>query len=59
MDTEPFLDIEEKLYEKYPKCKTYDTRCIFEGKVINKLKSINENGIKRGGVIFMSYDWFG
>ena len=53
--TEPFFDIEEKLYEKYPKYKDYNTSFSFYGNVIDKFKTINENGIKSGGVIFMTY----
>ena len=53
--TEPFFDIEEKLYEKYPKYKNYNTSFSFYGNVIDKFKTINENGIKSGGVIFMTY----
>lgn len=52
---EPFFDIEEKLYEKYPKYKNYNTSFSFYGNVIDKFKTINENGIKSGGVIFMTY----
>ena len=53
--TEPFFDIEEKLYEKYPKYKNYNTSFSFYGNVIDKFKTINENGIKSGGGIFMTY----
>ena len=55
LGTEPFLDIEEQLYEAYPKYKNYNTCFTFEGSLIDKFKTINENGIKRGGVIFMTY----
>ena len=55
LGTEPFLDIEEQLYEAYPKYKNYNTCFTFEGNLIDKFKTINENGIKRGGIIFMTY----
>ena len=52
--TDVFNQIENKLYEGFPKLKDEATYFIFDGKKINSNKTIIENGIKDNGVVIMN-----
>ena len=43
--------IEEKIYYEYPKYKDCKTYLTVNGNIINKLKTLEENGIKDGNII--------
>ena len=49
--TDIFAKIEEKIYYEYPEYKDCNTYFTINGKVINKLKTLEENGIKDGNII--------
>ena len=52
---QPFYEIEEKLYQYYPECKERRSFFLYNGKEIQRFKTINENKIKDGGVILMAF----
>lgn len=49
-----FYEIEEKLYEKYPIYRDSNNYFIFEGKVILRFKTIEQNGIKDGITLILN-----
>ena len=53
-NTTPFVRIEEKLYEEYPEYKETENYFIYNGTVINKFKTIEENNIKSGKPIILN-----
>ena len=53
-NTDIFYKIEEKIYNEYPKYKYCDTYFTVNGNLINKLKTIEENGIKDGNTIILN-----
>ena len=56
-NTDTFVKIEEKIYNEYPEYKDYNTYLTINGNVINRLKTLEENGIKDGNTIIVNiYD---
>ena len=53
-DKQIFNSLENKLYEKYTKYKESENFFFSEAKKINKLKTLKENNIKNGQIIFMT-----
>ena len=49
--TDIFADIEEKLYQKYPKYRETNNNFIARGRVILRFKKICENNIENGDKI--------
>ena len=55
--TDTFIKIEEKIYKEYPKYKDYNTYLTINGNVINRYKTLEENGIQDGNTIIVNiYD---
>jgi len=50
-NTDMFSKIEEKIYNEYPKYKASNTYFTVNGNVIDRSKTIEENGIKDGNTI--------
>ena len=50
-----FVDIEKKLYEKYPKYLETDNYFLFGGTTIFRFKTIEENKLKSGSKIILHY----
>ena len=49
--------IEEKIYDEYPKYKDYNTYLTLNGNIIERFKTLEENGIKDGNIIIVNlYD---
>ena len=48
-----FVDVEKKLYEKFPKYKEKNYNFVFQGKVILRFKSVEENKLESGIPIIM------
>ena len=46
--------LEEKLYNKYPKYKDFQTYLTVNGNVVNRFKTVEENGIKNGNSIIVN-----
>ena len=56
-NTDKIARLTEKLYNKYPKYKDYNTYLTVNGNVIKRFKSLDENGIKDGNSIIINvYD---
>ena len=56
-NTDTFTEIEEKIFNEYPKYKDLNTYFTVNGNIINRLKTIEENGIKDGNTIIVNiYD---
>ena len=56
-NTDTFAKIEEKIYNEYPIYKDNNTYFTVNGNVINKYKTLKENGIKDGNTIIVNkYD---
>ena len=56
-NTDIIARLEEKLYNKYPKYKDYNTYLTVNGNIIRRFKSLDENGIKEGNSIIVNiYD---
>jgi len=56
-NTDIFAKIEEKIYNEYPEYKDYNTYLTINGNIINRLKTLEENGIKDGNIIIVNiYD---
>ena len=53
-NSDVFNQIENKVYEKFNELKDIITYFIFDGKQIDKYKTITENRIKGNGVIIMN-----
>ena len=53
---QPFYEIEEKLYQNYPEYKGRRNFFLYNGNEIKRFKTINENKIKDGGVILMTFE---
>ena len=53
-NTDLFVNIELKLYEKYPKYKESENYFIVNGIKINKYKSLEENNIKDSDIIILN-----
>ena len=51
--TETFSEIEDKLYNQYPEYRNGNNTFLSNGKIIQRFKTINENGIKNGDIIIM------
>ena len=49
--TETFSEIEEKLYKEYPEYKNVNNNFLCRGNVIQRFKTIDENGIKNEDII--------
>ena len=55
--SDTFVKIEEKIYNEYPKYKDCNTYFTVNGKIIDRFKTIKENGIKDGNIIIANiYD---
>jgi ubiquitin-protein ligase len=54
-ETDIFADVESSLYKKYPELIESKHFFIVNGKTINKIKTLNENGIKDNDIILL-YD---
>ena len=52
-NTDKFNQIENKIYDEFTELKDIQTYFIFNGKVIEKYKSLEENGIGDNEVIVM------
>lgn len=52
-DTDTFAKIKSKLYEEFPKYKESEQYFIFNGKKVNRFKTLKENGIKYSDIIIM------
>ena len=48
-----FIKIEEKLYDKYPEYKEYNTYFTVNGRSVKRFKTIQENNIKNNDNIFL------
>ena len=56
-NTDTFVKIEEQIYNEYPKYKEYNTYLTVNGNIIDRFKTLNENGIKDGNIIVVNiYD---
>jgi hypothetical protein len=56
-NTDTFVKIEEQIYNEYPKYKEYNTYLTVNGNIIDRFKTLNENGIKDGNIIIVNiYD---
>jgi len=53
-NTERFSIIENKLYEAYSEYSNPENNFIFNGKKINKVKTLEENGIKNNSIIILN-----
>ena len=53
-DKQIFNTVENLLYEKCPKYKETENFFTSDGKLINKLKTLEENNIKDGQIILMA-----
>jgi len=49
-----FYEIEEKLYEKYPKYRESNNYFIVDGKEILRFKTIEQNGINKGMILILN-----
>ena len=52
--TDKFYDIENKFYEKYKEYKNLVKYFVVNGKIINKEKNLEENGIQDNYIIYIS-----
>ena len=52
-DKLPFKNLEDLLYDKYPKYKETENEFYVDGNKIDKLKTLEENNIKNGQIIIM------
>ena len=52
-DKLPFKNLEDLLYDKYPKYKERENEFYVDGNKIDKLKTLEENNIKNGQIIIM------
>ena len=48
-----FVDVEKKIYDKYPKYKDYNNTFLFNGKPILRFKTVEENKLESGKRIIM------
>ena len=56
-NTDTFAKIEEKIYDENPKYKDYNTYLTFNGNVIKRFKTIEDNKIEDGNTIIINiYD---
>lgn len=56
-NTDTFVKIEEQIYNENPKYKEYNTYLTVNGNIIDRFKTLNENGIKDGNIIVVNiYD---
>ena len=56
-NTDTFVKIEEQIYNEYPQYKEYNTYLTVNGNIIDRFKTLNENGIKDGNIIIVNiYD---
>lgn len=53
-DTDIFAKIEMQLYEKYPEFRESENFFIANGIIINKYKSLKENGIKDNDILLLN-----
>ena len=53
-DTDIFAKIEMQLYEKYPEFRESENFFIANGTIINKYKSLKENGIKDNDILLLN-----
>ena len=51
--TDKFNIIENKLYEAYPELRQTENTFLFNGYIINKAKTIEENGIRNNDKILL------
>ena len=54
--TDTFIQIEEKIYNEYPKYKDFNTYFTVNGNVIKRFKTLDENKIKDGNIIIINVD---
>jgi len=52
-NTERFSTIENKLYDSYSEYSNHENYFIFNGRKINKIKTLEENGIKNNSIIIL------
>ena len=55
-NTDRFVKIEEKIFNEYPEYKEYNTYLTVNGNVIERFKTLEENGIKDGNIIIINID---
>ena len=48
-----FVDIEKKIYDKYPEYKETNNTFLFNGQPILRFKSVEENKLESGKIIIM------
>ena len=53
-NTERFNTIENKLYDSYSEYSNPENYFIFNGRKINKVKTLEENGIKNNSIIILN-----
>ena len=53
-DSDLFVNLEEKLYDEYPKYKNIETFFLVNGRKVLRFKSMKENNIKNGNVIMLN-----
>ena len=51
---QPFYKVEEKIYQNYPEYEERQNYFLYNGNIIQRFKTINENGIKDGSTIMMN-----
>ena len=51
---QPFYKVEEQIYQEYPEYEERQNYFLYNGNVIQRFKTINENGIKDGSTIMMN-----
>ena len=54
-NTQKFNEVENLLYEKYPQYKETNNVFLSNGVIINKSKTLSENGIRDGEIITMTF----
>ena len=56
-NTDIFNRIEERLYVKYPEYKEIYNNFLYKGKLIDKFKTIEENGIEDSAIITLNNNY--
>ena len=55
MNSDVFLDVEEKLYTEYPELRNKNIYFIANGDVINRNNTLEQNNIKNGNQILIHF----
>jgi hypothetical protein len=48
-----FYEIEEQLYKEYPEYRETDNYFTYQGNIILRFKTINENNIRSGAILLL------